>query len=208
MNGNATRAHLAPDLLSADEVRALLNACSKRAPTGIRNRALITVLYRAGLRISEALALELKDLDQERGAINVRHGKGDRQRFVAMDDGAWAVLRHWLDRRGQLGLVGRSRVFCTLKGDPMSKDYVRGMLVRIRRRAGITKRVHAHGFRHLFAVELMRESFPAHHIQRLLGHASLQTTGVYLSRIAPEETLALVRRRTWDPAGAPGEGGS
>ncbi len=193
------RRRLALDLLTPDDVRALMAVCSRRAPTGIRNRALIAVLYRAGLRVSEALALELRDLDAERGILSIRHGKGDRQRFVAMDGGGWAVLGHWIDRRGQLGLVGRSRVFCTLRGDPVSPAYVRGMLRRITARAGITKRVHAHGFRHTFAVELAREGIPSYHVQRLLGHASLQTTAVYLARIAPEETLQVVRARRWEP---------
>jgi len=66
-------------------IRALLRACSSRAPTGIRNRALIAVLYRGGLRISEALALHQKDVDQAAGTVTVLHGKGDQRRTVGMD---------------------------------------------------------------------------------------------------------------------------
>ena len=90
---------LPPEPLTPDEVRALLNACS-RAATGIRNRALLVVLYRAGLRISEALAIMEKDLDN--GTIRVLRGKGKKSRVVGLDAGAWAILQVWLAKRTPL----------------------------------------------------------------------------------------------------------
>ena len=87
------------ELLSAEEIRALIRACSAKAPTGIRNRALIAVLYRGGLRISEALALYPKDVDQAAGTVVVLHGKGDRRRTVGMVPAAFALLERWLDKR-------------------------------------------------------------------------------------------------------------
>ena len=107
---------LPPEPLTPDEVKALIRACSKRAATGIRNRALIVVLYRAGLRISEALALFPKDLDAQASTIRVLHGKGDHDRVVGLDAGAWAILQLWLDRRAAAGINGHAPVFCTLKG--------------------------------------------------------------------------------------------
>ena len=83
--------------LSEDEVRRLIRACSNRAPTGIRNRALLVVLYRGGLRLNEALQLFPKDLDRDRCTVRVLHGKGDRARLVGLDDGAWAILERWMD---------------------------------------------------------------------------------------------------------------
>jgi site-specific recombinase XerC len=71
-----------PEPLTADEVKSLIMACSNRAPTGIRNRALIVMLYRGGLRISEALALRPKDLNCIAGSVRILHGKGDIRRFV------------------------------------------------------------------------------------------------------------------------------
>jgi integrase/recombinase XerD len=68
-----------------------MGACSKRAPTGIRNRALIAMLYRGQLRIGEALALKPKDLDRKAGTVRVLHGKGDKSRTVGLDDGAGAI---------------------------------------------------------------------------------------------------------------------
>jgi len=108
---------LPAELLSGEEVRALLRACSARAPTGIRNRALIAALYRGGLRISEALALLPKDIDSAQGTLTVLHGKGDRRRTVGMDPAAFALLERWMDRRRALGLSGRRPVFCTLAGE-------------------------------------------------------------------------------------------
>src|SRR5258708_40091439 len=100
------------------EMRSLLAQCSRRAPTGIRDRALLTVIYRAGLRISEALDLKPSDVDMKTGTIHVRHGKGDKSRIVNLGDGALAVLQLWQDRRKNLGLGG-GYLFCTLKGTRM-----------------------------------------------------------------------------------------
>src|SRR5664279_3617008 len=107
------------EVLTEAEVASLLRACSSKAPTGIRNRALIAALYRGGLRISEALALFPKDVDATAGTITVLHGKGDKRRTIGLDAGAFAVLARWLDRRAALGINGRYRIFCTLKGTPL-----------------------------------------------------------------------------------------
>ena len=102
-----------PEVLTEDEVKALIRACSNRAPTGIRNRALITVMYRGGLRLAEALALKLKDVDPDAGTITILHGKGDRRRVVGLDEGAMAIVMRWADKRRSLGLSGRSPLFST-----------------------------------------------------------------------------------------------
>ena len=167
---------LPPEPLTPDEVRSLINACSSRAPTGIRNRALLVVLYRGGLRISEALGLAPKDLDRDAGTIRVLRGKGKTNRLVGLDPGAWAIVQLWLERRTQLHVPKRAPVFCTLSGEPMKTPYVRALLPRLARRAGIQKRCHPHGLRHSFAFELANEAVPVHLIQQQLGHASLLTT--------------------------------
>ena len=92
-----------PEVLTEAEAIALMKACSTRAPTGVRNRALIAVLWRCGLRISEALALELRDVDLQEGTVRVRHGKGDRSRTVGLDEQTTALLARWLDRRKKGG---------------------------------------------------------------------------------------------------------
>ena len=184
--------------LTPDEVRALLRACSSRAPTGVRNRALITVLYRCGLRISEALALEPKDLNREEGSVRVLHGKGDRARTVGLDSEAFVSVERWLYRRSALGFNGRRRLFCTLAGDPIPASYIRALLPRLARKAGIEKRVHAHGLRHTHAAELAREGVAMNMIQAQLGHSSLATTDRYIRHIEPQEVIEVMRARTWE----------
>jgi len=140
-----------PEVLAEAEAIALLKACSTRAPTGVRNRALIAVLWRCGPRISEALALELRDVDLEAGTVRVRHGKGDKSRTVGIDEQTAALLARWLDRRRQLSPGARAPIFCTLAGGRLDSSYVRRLLPRLARKAGIDRRVHAHGLRHTYA---------------------------------------------------------
>jgi site-specific recombinase XerD len=181
-----------PEPLSRDETRNLLDACGTSS-TGIRNRALITTLWRAGLRIAEALALETRDLDA--GVLRVRRGKGGKQRVVALDPAAFASVQAWLDRKAQLGIGGP--IFSTLKGGQMQSSYVRNAFKRLRRKAGITKRVHAHGLRHTFASELADEKTDVRVIQRALGHSSLQTTQGYIDHLRPTAVIDVLKARVW-----------
>ena len=186
-----------PEILTTDEVKSLIEACSNRAPTGIRNRALITVLYRDGLRLGEALALQPKEIDTDRGTVTILHGKGDRRRTVGLDPGAMAILLRWVEKRQQMGINGRARLFCTLQGRPLYPSYVRTMLARVADRAGVDKRVDPHGLRHSMAFELMWEGTPVPIIQAALGHASLGTTQRYLDHLAPKDVVEAMQRREW-----------
>lgn len=183
--------------LTAAEVLSLLAVISTKSSTGLRNRALVTVLYRGGLRLGEALSLHEKDLDREAGTIAVLHGKGDKSRLVGLDMGAWSVLGEWLARRAKLGLNGRQSVFCTLKGEPLWDCYVRELLPRLAKEAGIEKRVHAHGLRHTHSRELAEEGVPVHLIRDQLGHANISTTDKYLRKVAPLELVSRMRKRSW-----------
>ena len=186
-----------PEPLTAEEVKALIRACSLRAATGIRNRGMIVVLYRGGLRISEALGLLPKDLDADNGTVRILHGKGDQARTVGLDAGAWAIVQLWLDRRAALGIGGRSPVFCTLKGQAVKTAYVRALLPRLARKASIEKRVHPHALRHTHAFELASEGTPIHLIQAQLGHSSLATTDRYLRHLCPTEVVEAMQAREW-----------
>ena len=183
--------------LTEAEARSLINACSPRAATGIRNRALLAVLYRSGLRISEALSLYPKDLDVSRSTLRILHGKGDQSRVVALDAGAWALVQVWVERRKSLGINGRSPVFCTLQGESIEAAYVRTLLPRLARKAGIEKRVHAHGLRHTHAFELVNEGQPLNVISAQLGHSSLATTERYLRHLNPQAVVEAITSREW-----------
>ena len=187
-----------PEVLSEAEAIALMKACSTRAPTGVRNRALIAVLWRSGLRISEALALELRDVDLEAGTLRVRHGKGDKSRTVGLDEQTSALLARWLDRRRRLGPGARSPVFCTLHGGRIDSSYVRRLLPRLAAKAQVERRVHAHGLRHTYAAELAREGTPINIIRDALGHTSLAVTDRYLRDVAPIHVIDTMRARRWD----------
>jgi site-specific recombinase XerD len=189
---------LPAEILTPDEVLAIM---AQRPDTvvGIRDRAIITVLYRAGLRVGEALALQQKDVDLRIGSITVLHGKGDRRRTVGIDPGAAPHIERWMDvRRTDLAPPPRVPLFCSRKCRPMGRSMVAEMLTRSARRAGITKRVHPHGFRHTMAYELLMEGVPVSVIQRQLGHASLATTDTYLAHIAPKQVLEFMAARSWD----------
>lgn len=189
---------LPPEILTDAEVRALMDESSNHTPTGIRNRALIALLYRTGLRINEALSLFPKDVNSEEGMASVLKGKGGRSRIVGLDTGAITFLQAWLDARDRLGLTGRSPVFCTVRGNAISASYIRVLLKRLASKAGIEKRVHAHGLRHTHAAQLRGEGVDIGVISRQLGHSSIITTVHYLDHIAPQAVVETMQRRRWE----------
>lgn len=181
------------------EIMDMLAAFDQRDPVDMRNRTLMVVLWRSGLRVSEALALTPNDIDLEYMSIRVLHGKGDKARTVGLDAGARDAIVAWLPIRNAFvpNLSPRDPLFVTKGGNQVLSSYVREMLPRMGERAGVERRVHAHGFRHSFAVELVREGTKLPDIQRLLGHTNLATTATYLASLNPEDALNVVRGRTW-----------
>jgi site-specific recombinase XerD len=151
---------------------------------GARLRGLIVVLWRAGLRISEALSLAERDLDPSRGAILVRHGKGDKRREVGMDEWGWEQLRPRLDHRSQMPV---GVLLCVINGPtsgrPWSGPAARTQLRRLALNAGVRRRFARHQLRHARAVEMAREGVPLNVIQRQLGHADLGVTSIYFQGI-------------------------
>lgn len=188
----ATRRKKAIEVLTREEVEALISTGSRRAPTGVRNRALVGVLYYGGLRVAEACSASLlpKHLDLNHRTLTLI-GKGGVQRTIGLLGPAVPLLERWLAVRGKRGLHHSRPLFCTLAGGQLSDRYVRAMLVRYGRRAGVEKRLHPHALRHSHAHELLDRGALVTDIQHQLGHSSLATTGRYLDSIAP---LARVSR--------------
>ncbi len=124
------------EAVSDAEVKAMLMKVG-RGRTCVRNRALLTLLYRAGLRCNEALDLEPRDIRD--GVVLIRCGKGGKSRRVALDPGSLAIVQLWLDRRPE-----SQWVLCTLKGGRLNGRYVRQLLPRLERRAGIGRRIPSH----------------------------------------------------------------
>jgi site-specific recombinase XerD len=186
---------LPPEVLSRGEAARLLAACDTGHPTGLRNAALVALLYRAGLRISETLALAPKDLDLEAGAVRVLHAKGGRSRTVGIDPGGASHISEWLVARSGLGLVPIAPLLCTSYGDPLTPGYARLLLKRLGVRAGIDKRVHPHGLRHTHAAELRAEGVDIAIISKQLGHQSIATTARYLDHLMPADVIRAMKNR-------------
>jgi site-specific recombinase XerD len=179
------------EVLEPREIEVLLKACGRSA-TGLRNRALISLMWRAGLRVSEALAVESRDVDLGAGTVRVRRGKGGRARVVGLDNRLELELGRWIRARP----AGAGPIICTLQGGPVSPDYVRQMLRRVARRAEVDRRVHPHGLRHAFAREFARQpDVGLLDVRDALGHARASTTEVYLRDVGSGSAARLMRAR-------------
>jgi site-specific recombinase XerD len=178
-----------------DEIVAVMRAAGDDAH-GRRLRGLIVILWRAGLRIQEALSLAEADLDHRHGALLVRRGKGGRRREVGMDHWGWDELHPWLERRVELPV---GPLFCVIngatRGRHRSSAAVRADMRRTALAAGVRRRFAPHQLRHAHAVELAREGVPLIVIQRQLGHSNLGITSVYLQGIDNAEIIEAVHAR-------------
>jgi site-specific recombinase XerD len=163
---------------------------------GLRLRALIAVLWRAGLRISEALALNETDIDAVRGSLLIRHGRGDKRREAGMDQFGFEQLAAWMAHRVSLPA---GPMFCVIDGPTRGRRWAataaRCELRQLAAEAGVRRRFAPHQLRHAHAVELAREGVAVNIIQRQLGHTDLGTTSTYLQGIDPSETIDAVRSR-------------
>jgi site-specific recombinase XerD len=159
-----------PVVLSPEEVAALLNVV-----TNPKHRALLMVMYSAGLRVSETVSLRVGDIDSSRMVVRVEEGKGRKDRYVMLSRTLLSALRdYWRAYRPQeLLFPGPDPT------RPLRRESVHKVIQRARDRAGITKRVSAHTLRHCFATHLLEAGTNIRVIQRLLGHRSLGTTEVY-----------------------------
>ena len=172
---------------------------------GARIRALIIVLWRAGLRINEALSLAETDLEPARGSILVRRGKGGKRREVGMDDWGWEHLEPWRRHRLELPI---GPFLCVVDGQTQGRTWsqtgARAELRRLAAAAGVRRRFAPHQLRHAHAVEMAREGVPLPVIQRQLGHAHLGVTSTYLQGIDTAEIIEAIysRRPPMIPASA------
>lgn len=186
-------------VLTQEECTGMIGAVGK-GRTAVRNRALLVLLWRTGLRISEALALLPSDVDDRAKTVHVFRGKGDKTRTVPVPPGALATVREYKQARKLYELRRGSPLFCTLVGTALSPRYVQYLVKRLAERAGIDKRVHPHMLRHTYAATLMREGANPRLIQENMGHANLQVTTDYLSEIGalPEAAAFAAQQTPWD----------
>jgi integrase/recombinase XerD len=183
-----------------EEVMALLEQCNNGV-SGLRNKVLLIVLYRCGLRISEVLGIRSSDYNASEATIRVI-GKGNKMRVVGLDSQTKLNLDLWMAKRKQIGVngVGNPPIFCGISkmnfGKSIQSVYIRNLLKRLGKAAGIEKRMNPHALRHTFAAELLNERVGLNHIQISLGHSSIATTSKYLQSFKPQETIQTIQQRT------------
>lgn len=188
------------DTLTRDEVMALVDGCNC-GPSGLRDRALIVLLYRTGLRISEACNLRLHDIDLDRGTIRVRGTKTrTSDRTVGIGQMATEHLADWLDvRNRELKIPPVGYVFCCIsrheRGNAVKPAQIRQKLHRLSAKAQIGKRVHPHALRHTFASELADERVDIRIVSKALGHSNVAITDRYISHLNPTAVLEVMGSR-------------
>jgi integrase/recombinase XerD len=184
-----------PKILTASEVEALMARPNLKAPTGLRNRAVLMLMHRCGLRVSEVCGLHLRDVDWREGSLRLRPevAKGGREAVVHLDPPTLAMLERWKEVRRRYA-ARRPHLFTTLAGGPLDRRYVWEMTSRYARRAGIDHPVWPHALRHTYATELLREGFDLREVQTLLRHVDIRTTVLY-THVSQVELAAKIRRR-------------
>jgi integrase len=179
--------------VTPEDVARLLEACGGGA-RGARNRAILVLLYRAGLRARELCELELGDLAEQGGGqvVRVETVKGGRPRVVGLDDKARRLLAEFLARRGEdPGPLFRSRT-----GRSLTPSYLRQLCSLLAARVWDgSRRLHPHCFRHTYAIELVAAGFNIREVQQLLGHRRLASTEAYLVHIGATDTVAAAQQR-------------
>lgn len=181
--------------MTLDEVRTVIESTRTTSWVGARDRAILELLYSTGARAAELCAFDRTDLDLERGQALVRAGKGGRGRVVPVGIRAGEALRHYLQAFAGVPFDGNPdplAVFVTAKGRRLRTRRLHRIVQLAVQRAGLTRRVSAHTFRHSFATHMLEGGADLRSIQELLGHADLATTQTYLA-CSPQRSLAVFR---------------
>jgi len=170
-----------PEFLTVEETVRLLKAPDLNTLQGLRDRAIMELIYAAGLRISELASLDAGQIDLDSCEIRVM-GKGSKERVVLIGQPAAGAINNYLES-GRPLLLGdaadRGALFLNNKGGRLSERYVQKMLIKYAAIAGIDKRVHPHMLRHTFATHLLDGGADLRVVQELLGHSNLATTQIY-----------------------------
>lgn len=170
-----------PEFLSVPEVDAIVRAIDLSRPLAHRDRAIVETLYGCGLRVSELCGLHISDIHGSEGFIRVL-GKGDKERLVPIAPHTLARIQdYWEHERVHLPLAPRAGdvLFLNARGGPLSRVAVFNLVRGLARKAGITKTISPHTFRHSFATHLVEGGADLRAVQEMLGHASITTTEIY-----------------------------
>ena len=172
--------HTLPEYFTREEVEGLLAAPDLESPHGVRDRAMLEVLYATGLRVSELVGLKPGEMNLEMGILQPV-GKGNKQRTVPMGQSALGYLRTYLKEARPRFLKGKTSryVFLTQQGGPMSRQYFWMLLNRYGRVLSRKGKLSPHMLRHSFATHLLENDVDLRALQMMLGHADISTTQIY-----------------------------
>ena len=168
-----------PEVLSVEEVEAIMDSVDLRSPSGVRDRAILELLYGCGLRVSELCGLRISQVYLNEGFVRVV-GKGDKERLVPLGEPAADAFRAWLDIRPDPAEAAfQDSAFLNLRGTPLSRVSVFKMIKKQALLAGVDKEISPHSFRHSFATHLIAGGADLRIVQEMLGHESILTTEIY-----------------------------
>lgn len=181
----------APRALTEAQVTALLNAPTEPNPKGLRDRAMLEVMYATGLRVTELVTLDVRDADLVNGTLRI--GRGPRERTVPLSERAQAALEEYVTRArpGYGPATDQGALFVNPRGEALTRQGVWLILKQYVAQAGIGAPVTPHSVRHSFAAHRLAQGSSLQDVQRLLGHAHLSTTQVYNRPRPPELTDGL-----------------
>lgn len=170
-----------PEVLSIEEIDAIEAQIDTSTPAGRRNLAIIEMLYSCGLRVSELSTLKISNLALDQEFISV-FGKGDKQRLVPIGESSIEIVKDWINDRMEMDNVKdseRDYLFLSNRGKHISRITIFVLIKDLAEKAGITKNISPHTFRHSFATHLLEGGADLRSIQEMLGHESILTTEIY-----------------------------
>lgn len=174
-----------PAFLSVDEMFTLLNAKSRSDAVGMRDRAIVELFYSSGIRLSELVGLNMRDIDYDQGLMKVR-GKGKKERIVPVGDKAIVAVKTYLEKRCEISRANVKNdyggpIFISREGTRLSTRSVARILDKLVLSSGLGRKISPHTLRHTFATHMMEAGADLRAIQEFLGHESLSTTQKYTS---------------------------
>jgi integrase/recombinase XerD len=183
-----------PDVLSVAEIEAILKVPDIAAPRGLRDAAMLELLYAAGLRVSELVGLKVREVDTEAGFVRV-FGKGSKERIVPIGSCARDKVAEYLEHGRPYLLKGdRSDwLFPARAGKPMTRQGFWKLIKKYAAKSGAGKKITPHSFRHSFASHLLEAGADLRSVQLMLGHVDISTTQIY-THVAREQMIRLHRK--------------
>lgn len=186
--------NLPKSIFSRKEIVRILNAPDTLRYSGLRDRAILELLYATGLRANELISLKIYDIDQAKQTVFVRKGKMQKDRFVPLGNRALKWVRSYITfaRKNYQSFVESDVLFLDLYGKPVKPHTLDRLILKYKNQAKVTKRGKSHTFRHAMATHMLEGGADVRYVQEMLGHSSVETTQIY-THVAQNELRAKYR---------------